>query len=99
LAFRVLGGAALKPGDKLYWARFLGGVAMGLLTGLMRLYEPTIFLGIALAVAAYIISAIILRAILSPDQRMKLGRGLYLSGATAYAAMWVISLIIVSNML
>jgi hypothetical protein len=30
---------------------------------------------------------------------MKLGRGLYLSGATAYAAMWVISLIIVSNML
>lgn len=89
----------MKPGDKLYWARFLGGVAMGLLTGLMRLYEPTIFLGIALAVAAYIISAIILRAILSPDQRMKLGRGLYLSGATAYAAMWVISLIIVSNML
>jgi uncharacterized membrane protein len=99
LVFRVLGGAALKLEDKLYWARFLGGVLMGSLTALLRLYEPTIFLGIALAIAAYIVSAIILRAILSPEQRMKLGRRLYVSGATAYAAMWIISLIIVFNLL
>ena len=53
----------------------------------------------ALAVAAYIISAIILRSILPSEERSKLGRRLYLSGATAYAAMWIISLIIVFNIL
>jgi len=89
----------LKLEDKLYWARFLGGVAMGSLTALLRLYEPTIFLGIALAIAVYIISAIILRIILPQEQRMMLGRRLYLSGATAYGAMWIISLIIVFNIL
>lgn len=89
----------LKLEDKLYWARFLGGMIMGSLTAILKLYEPTIFFGAALAVAAYIISAIILRMILPSDQRAKLGRRLYLSGATAYAAMWIISLIIVFNIL
>jgi hypothetical protein len=99
LAFRILGGAALKLEDKLYWARFFGGLMMGSLTALLRLYEPTIFLGIALAIAVYVISAIILRIILPQEQRMMLGRRLYLSGATAYGAMWIISLIIVFNIL
>lgn len=89
----------MKLEDKLYWARFLGGVVMGSLTALLRLYEPTILLGITLAIAAYIISAIILRLVLPPEQRMKLGRRLYLSGATAYVAMWIISLIIIFNLL
>ena len=94
-----MGDAALRLEDKLYWARFLGGVIMGSLTAILKLYEPTIFLGVALAVAAYIISAIILRSILPSEERSKLGRRLYLSGATAYAAMWIISLIIVFNIL
>ncbi len=85
--------------DKLYWARFFGGMVMGSLTAILKLYEPTIFLGVAAAIAAYVISAIILRVTSSPEQRIKLGRKLYLSGATAYAAMWLISLIVVSNIL
>ena len=89
----------MKLEDKLYWARFLGGLVMGSLTALLRLYEPTILLGIALAIAVYIISAIMLGIILPQEQRMMLGRRLYLSGATAYGAMWIISLIIVFNIL
>jgi len=90
---------ALKLENKLYWARFLGGVVMGSLTALLRLYEPTIFLGMALAIAAYIISAIILKILLPQEKRIMLGKKLYLSGATAYGAMWIISLIIVFNLL
>lgn len=85
--------------DKLYWGRFLGGIVMGVLTAILKLYEPTIILGIILAITAYVLSAIILRMMLPQELRARLGRNLYLSGAAAYAAMWVISLIITFNIL
>lgn len=85
--------------DKLYWSRFLGGIIMGLLTELFKLYKPTIFLGILVAALAYIISAIILRIIMPLSVKEKLGRKLYISGAGTYAIMWLITLILCFNLL
>jgi len=89
----------MKLEDKIYWARFLAGVVMGALTAIFKLYQPTIFLGIVVAALIYIVSAIILRAALPENARNELGRKLYTSGASAYAVMWLITLIIVFNMI
>ena len=72
---------------------------MGFLTELFKLYEPTIFLGILVAALAYIVSAIILRAIMPADTREELGKKLYISGAGTYAVMWLITLILCFNIL
>ena len=85
--------------DKLYWGRFLGGIVMGFLTELFKLYKPTIFLGILVAALAYIVSAIILRVIMPADMRGELGKKLYISGAGTYAVMWLITLILCFNLL
>jgi len=88
----------LRLEDKLYWSRFLGGIIMGFLTELFKLYKPTVLLGILVAALAYIISAIILRAIMPLNVREKLGRKLYISGAGTYAVMWLITLILCFNL-
>ena len=85
--------------NKVYWARFLGGIIMGALTAVFKLYEPTIFIGILIAVLAYITSAIMLKIALPEEKRAELGRKLYTSGASAYAAMWLITLILIFNIM
>ena len=81
--------------DKLYWGRFVGGILMGFLTAVFRLYEPTIIAAILIMAAAYIISTIFLKAVL----KNRLGRELYTSGAATYVVMWLIVLVITFNVL
>ena len=90
---------SLKLEDKLYWGRFVGGIIMGMITAFFKLYQPTILVGVLIMVIAYMLSAIILRIILSAEKRSKLGRNLYLSGAAAYAASWLITLIMIYNLM
>jgi len=89
----------VKPEDKLYWGRFAGGVLMGFLTAALKLYEPTILVGIALMIIAYLASTMVLTMILSDDLLERLGRGLYTTGAATYVVMWLIALIITFNLL
>jgi len=89
----------LKLEDKLYWGRFLGGILMGFLTYAFRLYEPTIWIGIAVMILVYFASAVALRLVLSDEKQEELGRKLYLSGAGTYVVMWLITLVIVANVL
>lgn len=85
--------------DKLYWARFLAGIVMGVLTAIFKLYQPTILVGVTILALVYIVSAIFLKVVLSDEARAKLGRKLYLSGAAAYVAMWLITLVFVFNIM
>ena len=89
----------MKLEDKLYWGRFVGGILMGFLTAVFRLYEPTILIGIALMILIYIASAIALKIVLSDEVQERLGRKLYTSGAATYAIMWLIVLVITFNFL
>ncbi|MCD6312725.1 MAG: hypothetical protein J7L79_02795 [Thaumarchaeota archaeon] len=92
-------GLSLKLEDKLYWVRFLAGIVMGVLTAVFKLYQPTILVGVITLILVYVVSAMILKAVLSEDARAKLGRKLYLSGAAAYVAMWLITLVFVFNIM
>ncbi len=94
-----MGGWSLKLEDKLYWARFLAGIVMGVITAIFKLYQPTILVGVIALALVYIVSAIILKAVLSEEAKAKLGRKLYLSGAAAYVAMWLITLVFVFNVM
>ena len=85
--------------DKIYWGRFLGGVVMGILTEVLKLYRPTALAAIFAAILVYVVSAIMIRKILSEDVRRSLGRKLYLSGAGTYAAIWLLTWILVFNLL
>lgn len=85
--------------DKLYWARFLAGTVMGALTAIFKLYQPTILVGVAALAIVYVVSVIVLKAALSEEVKAKLGRKLYLSGAGAYVAMWLITLVFVFNVM
>ena len=88
----------MKLEDKLYWGRFVGGIMMGFITTYLKLYEPSILVGILVVILAYVLSTIILRAFLPDEKRKMLGRNLYLSGAGTYAAMWLITMIMVYNL-
>lgn len=89
----------MKLEDKLYWGRFLGGVLMGLLTEVLKLYRPSVVAAILIAAFAYIVSAIILRAVLPEEARAELGRKLYISGAGTYALIWLLTWILSFNLL
>ena len=89
----------MKLEDKLYWARFLAGIVMGVITAIFKLYQPTILVGVIALALVYIVSAIILKVVLSEEAKAKLGRKLYLSGAAAYVAMWLITLVFVFNVM
>ena len=88
----------MKLEDKLYWGRFVGGIMMGFITTYLKLYEPSILVGILVVILAYVLSTLILRALLPEEKRRELGRNLYLSGAGTYAAMWLITMIMVYNL-
>ncbi|RLG00304.1 MAG: hypothetical protein DRN47_01805 [Candidatus Wolframiiraptor sp.] len=90
---------SLRLEDKLYWGRFVGGILMGFLTALLRLYEPTIFVGIIIMAAVYVFSTIIIKGLLKEESRKQLGRKLYTSGAATYIVMWLIVLVITFNVL
>ncbi|RLG04994.1 MAG: hypothetical protein DRN61_01935 [Thaumarchaeota archaeon] len=94
-----MGGWSLNLEDKLYWARVLAGIAVGALTAILKLYQPTILVGVILLALVYIVSVVILKVVLSEEARAKLGRKLYLSGAAAYVAMWLITLVFVFNVM
>ncbi len=85
--------------DKIYWGRFLGGVVMGVLTEVFKLYRPTSIAAILIAALVYIVSAIILRSVVSEEARRTLGRRLYLSGSGTYAAIWLLTWILSFNLL
>jgi len=89
----------LKLEDKLYWGRFVGGVLMGFLTAVFKLYEPTILIGIMVMILGYLASVIVLKMVLSDELQEKLGRKLYMSGAATYVVMWLIVLVITFNFL
>ncbi len=89
----------MKLEDKLYWGRFFGGILMGFLTAVFKLYEPTILIGITIMILVYLASAIALKLILSDEKQEKLGRKLYTSGAATYVVMWLIVLVITFNAL
>ncbi len=89
----------MRAEDKIYWGRFLGGVLMGILTEVFKLYRPTAIAAIFIAAMAYVLSAIILRRVVSEDTRRMLGRRLYLSGAGTYAAIWLLTWILSFNLL
>lgn len=72
---------------------------MGFLTALLRLYEPTILVGILVMVLVYVASALAIRSLLNRDVRAKLGRKLYTSGAATYVLMWLMVLILTFNIL
>ena len=95
----MLGDRGLELEDKLYWGRFVGGIIMGIITACFKLYQPTILIGISIMIIAYMVSAIALRVLLSAEKRRSLGRSLYLSGAATYAASWLITLIILYNLM
>lgn len=85
--------------DKLYWGRFVGGILMGFLTASLKLYEPTILMGIFIMILVYVVTALIIRHLLGGESRIKLGRRLYTSGAATYVVMWLIVLVITFNVL
>ena len=89
----------MKLEDKLYWGRFLGGILMGFLTEVLKLYRPTAVVAIIVAALAYIVSALILKAVIPVERRAELGRKLYISGAGTYAAVWLLSWILSFNLL
>ncbi len=85
--------------DKLYWGRFVGGILMGFLTAFLKLYEPTIFVGIFLMALVYILSTIVIKGLMKEEFKTQLGRKLYTSGAATYVVMWLIVLVITFNVL
>ena len=97
--YKTPGAAEVKLEDKLYWGRFLGGILMGVLTEVLKLYKQTSIIAIIIAALAYIVSAIVIRSLLSPEKRAELGRKLYLSGSGTYAAVWLLSWIMAFNLL
>jgi len=72
---------------------------MGFLTAFLKLYEPTIFVGIIIMAAVYVFSTIIIKGLLKEESRKQLGRKLYTSGAATYVVMWLIVLVITFNVL
>lgn len=72
---------------------------MGFLTALLKLYEPTILVGIFIMILAYVVSTVVIRSLLGDESKVRLGRKLYTSGAATYVIMWLIVLIITFNIL
>ncbi|MDW8021638.1 MAG: hypothetical protein RMI78_03295 [Nitrososphaerota archaeon] len=90
---------ALRLEDKLYWGRFVGGVLMGFLTAFLKLYEPTILVGIFIMILVYVLSTVVIRSLMKGESKARLGRKLYTSGAATYVIMWLIVLVITFNIL
>lgn len=85
--------------DKLYWGRAAGGSVLGLVMTILEVERFGSVTVILLAVAAYVVSALLLRLLLVEEQRAALGRKLYLTGSGAYGALFLLTWILSYNLI
>lgn len=93
-----MSGFALKLEDKIYWGRAIGGCILGSLTTILRIDRFGSIAAIFIAVAIYIVSAIVLRIFIDSKTRTVLGRKLYLTGSGTYGALWLLTWIFSHNL-
>lgn len=95
----MISGIDLKLEDKIYWGRAFGGCVLGLLTTVLGIDRFGSIVAIMIAVLVYLVSAILLRILMSAESRSKLGRKIYLTGSGTYGALWLLAWILSHNLL
>ena len=92
----------MKPEDKIYWLKFLISIVIGLLSAEISASieaQGVVFLIIFLAAIVYIIASQVLAKIFLPEEMLQRKRQVYLNGLGTYIGTFLVSWILVYNIL
>ncbi len=92
----------MKPEDKIYWLKFLISIVIGLLSAEISASieaQGVVFLIIFLAAIVYIIASQVLAKIFLPEEMLQRKRQVYLNGLGMYIGTFLVSWILVYNIL